>query len=71
MPFTPYNEALASLPAPGAMLRFLRAMCLEEGWPLEEVLPLMTSNPARILKLASKGRIAVGCDADILLLQVG
>lgn len=55
----------------GAMLRFLQAMCLEEGWPLEEVLPFMTANPARILKLPSKGRIAVGCDADILLLEVG
>jgi len=52
-------------------VRFLQAMCCEEGWQLEEVLPLMTANPARILKLPSKGRIAVGCDADILLLQVG
>lgn len=52
------------------MLRFVRAMCLEEGWPLDDVLPLVTANPARILKLPSKGQIAVGCDADILLLQV-
>ena len=53
------------------MLRFARAMCLEEGWALDDVLPLVTANPARILKLPSKGRIAVGCDTDILLLQVG
>lgn len=52
------------------MLRFLRHMHLEAGWQLEEVLPLMTRNPASILKLRGKGRIAVGCAADILLLQV-
>ena len=53
------------------MLRFVQEMVLEEGWPLEEVLPLVTSNPASILKLPHKGRVAVGADADILLLQVG
>lgn len=64
----PAHRALC-LPA-GAMLRFLRAMVMEEGWALEEVLPLMTRNPAARLKLERKGRIAVGCDADILLLEV-
>ncbi|KAL4452078.1 hypothetical protein ABPG75_007740 [Micractinium tetrahymenae] len=54
---------------PGEMLRFLRATVLGGGWPLERVLPLMTSNPARILKLPGKGRLAVGCDADVLLLE--
>jgi beta-aspartyl-dipeptidase (metallo-type) len=53
------------------MLRFVQLMVLEEGWPLEEVLLLVTSNPARILRLPHKGRVAVGADADILLLQVG
>ena len=62
--------SLPALPA-GAMLRFVQEMVLEEGWPLEEVLPLVTSNPASILKLPHKGRVAVGADADILLLQVG
>lgn len=58
------------LPA-GAMLRFVQEMVLEEGWPLKEVLPLVTSNPASILRLPHKGRVAVGADADFLLLQVG
>lgn len=52
------------------MLRFLRAMVLGSGWPLESVLPLMTSTPARILKLPAAGRLAVGCQADVLLLEV-
>ena len=56
--------------AAGAMLRFLRAMHFEEPcWPLEQILPLMTRNPAARLKLPSKGRLQPGCDADILLLD--
>lgn len=37
--------------------------------PLEKILPLMTSNPAKILKLRSKGMLAVGKDADIIMLS--
>jgi len=36
--------------------------------PLEDVLPLLTANPADALRLASKGRIAQGMDADLLFL---
>jgi beta-aspartyl-dipeptidase (metallo-type) len=43
---------------------------LNEGIPLEQALLPLTLNPARILKLASKGRIEVGCDADLLLLNL-
>ncbi|NLV73796.1 MAG: N-acetylglucosamine-6-phosphate deacetylase [Chloroflexi bacterium] len=32
---------------------------------LEQVLPMVTLNPARQLGLTHKGRIAVGCDADL------
>jgi beta-aspartyl-dipeptidase (metallo-type) len=39
--------------------------------PLELVLPFVTSNTARILKLKSKGRIEKGCDADLLVLTEG
>lgn len=39
------------------------------GHRLEAVLPAMTSNVARLLRLAGKGRIAVGCDADLLCLN--
>lgn len=39
------------------------------GMKLDEVLPLITSNPARILQLASKGVIQPGADADLLVLD--
>jgi beta-aspartyl-dipeptidase (metallo-type) len=38
------------------------------GQPLERVLPAFTSNVAQLLRLASKGRIAVGKDADLVVL---
>jgi len=38
--------------------------------PLTEVLPLLTLNPARLLGIEKrKGRLARGCDADIVLLD--
>jgi len=40
-----------------------------EKIPLETALMVSTSNPAQILKLKNKGRIRVGMDADILLLD--
>ena len=36
---------------------------------LEDVLPFVTTNPARALKLASKGRLEEGADADVLLID--
>jgi beta-aspartyl-dipeptidase (metallo-type) len=41
------------------------------GVPFAEALPVVTENPARALKLCRKGRIAVGLDADIVLLEPG
>jgi isoaspartyl dipeptidase IadA len=52
-----------------ALLRALRNMYFQDHWPLERILPLMTANPARVLKLKQKGRIAVGADADLLVLS--
>ncbi len=40
-----------------------------EGIPLEQALQVITSNPARILKLHHKGRLQTGCDADVVLLD--
>ena len=42
---------------------------LDEGLPLDNVLPVFTSNPARIADLRHKGRIEVGFDADLLVLS--
>ena len=40
-----------------------------EGVPLATALQVITSNPARILKLRGKGVLAAGADADIVLLD--
>jgi len=47
----------------------VRQAVLEEGIPLETALRVITSNPARILKLKAKGRLAPGLDADLVLLR--
>jgi beta-aspartyl-dipeptidase (metallo-type) len=39
------------------------------GQPLERVLPAFTSNPARLLMLPRKGRLAAGSDADLVVLD--
>ena len=52
-----------------ALLRLLRDLYFADRWPLERILPLMTSTPAKLLKLKGKGRIEVGYDADIILLS--
>jgi beta-aspartyl-dipeptidase (metallo-type) len=41
----------------------------DEHLPLETALQVVTSNPARILKLRGKGQLAPGADADIVLLE--
>ncbi|MCA1059659.1 beta-aspartyl-peptidase [Rossellomorea aquimaris] len=41
----------------------------EEGIPLEVAIKVITSNPAKILKLKQKGEIGVEKDADIVLLE--
>jgi len=47
----------------------LRQAILVEGFSLEETLKPVTTTPASILKLRNKGRIAVGADADFLILD--
>lgn len=47
----------------------VRQAVLEEGVPFETALRVITANPARILKLRNKGRLAPGLDADLVLLD--
>ena len=42
---------------------------LDAGLKLEQTLPLMTSNVASLLRFHAKGHIAVGMDADLLLVN--
>jgi beta-aspartyl-dipeptidase (metallo-type) len=52
----------------GAMLTTLGAL-LARDVKLHEALPAFTSNPARLLRLATKGRIETGADADLVVLD--
>jgi N-acetylglucosamine-6-phosphate deacetylase len=52
------------------LLQAVRNVMKWSGWPLADVLPLATSNPARVLGLEKKkGALAKGFDADIVLLD--
>ena len=51
----------------GAMLDTLNEL-LARGLPLERALPAFTRNVADLLRLPGKGRVAVGADADLLVL---
>jgi beta-aspartyl-dipeptidase (metallo-type) len=44
--------------------------CVDElAYPLEKLVPLVTQNAARVLKLAGKGRLERGADADLILVE--
>lgn len=47
----------------------VRAAVLDHDIPLETALKVITSNPAKILKLPNKGHLKQGADADVVLLN--
>ena len=53
---------------PGALAETLEQL-LVRGHALEDVLPVFTSNVATLLRMPKKGTIAVGGDADLLVLD--
>ena len=52
----------------GALLATLNAL-LARGVPLAHALPAFTLNPATLLRLRGKGRVAPGQDADLVALD--
>lgn len=71
----PPDRLTASTDAGGSPPRLLLdqvgACVREAGARLEDVLPVVTANTARVLKLPGKGRLAAGGDADLLVLERG
>jgi beta-aspartyl-dipeptidase (metallo-type) len=51
---------------PDSILKEFKDAILDDGMKIQDILPVITSNPARILKLKGKGHIAEGMDADII-----
>jgi beta-aspartyl-dipeptidase (metallo-type) len=49
----------------------LCGLVVKHGYSLDQVLPLVTSNTASVLKLEKKGCLEVGKDADVLLVERG
>ncbi|WP_297630686.1 beta-aspartyl-peptidase [uncultured Clostridium sp.] len=53
----------------GTLFSEMRKAVLKENIPLEEAIKVITSNPAKVLKLPWKGKISNGMDADLNLLR--
>lgn len=51
------------------LIKEIKECVLKEEIPLEIAIKAITSNPAKILKLKSKGRVEKGFDADICILE--
>jgi beta-aspartyl-dipeptidase (metallo-type) len=61
----------ASITSPRNLYEQVRACAVGHGFPIEQVLKLVTSNTARALRLENKGRLEAGKDADVLVLKKG
>ncbi len=54
----------------GTLFKTFRRMVGKEGFSIEEALPFFTTNLEKALSLEKiKGRIAIGYDADVLLID--
>src|SRR6266516_4556674 len=51
------------------MIHVVRTMVRKVNVPLNEAIAMVTQNPARAISLDTKGRLAVGTDADLVVLS--
>jgi dihydroorotase len=65
-----YGKALPGIPGLESMLRLLLTMVHEKKISLPELVLWCCENPSELLGLESKGRIAPGMDADIVVLDM-
>ena len=56
---------------PDILYSQLCGLVVKQRMPLEQMLALCTRNPARVLRLESKGALSAGKDADVLVLAQG
>jgi beta-aspartyl-dipeptidase (metallo-type) len=59
----------AAIISPHTLFEQIRGCIVKHKFPIERVLPLVTSNTATILKLDRKGILEAGRDADVLILR--
>ncbi len=62
------NPSGMSVGSPGEIASTLKELC-DGGCALEKALPAFTQNPADLLRLTDKGRVAIGSDADFVILD--
>lgn len=66
----PYPEAPSGMPSLETALPLLLTAVNEKRLSLPDVVRLYSSKPAEIFGIKSKGRIVVGCDADLVLVDM-
>ena len=57
--------------SPAVLLELLQTVIRDEADQVDAVIAALTRNPADAYGLAAKGRVAAGCDADLLLVDPG
>eukprot|EP00002_Diphylleia_rotans_P006888 TRINITY_DN1632_c0_g1_i2.p1 TRINITY_DN1632_c0_g1~~TRINITY_DN1632_c0_g1_i2.p1 ORF type:complete len:469 (-),score=105.60 TRINITY_DN1632_c0_g1_i2:3099-4505(-) len=54
---------------PDTLLKTVKTLVVTHRWSVQDAIRIVTANPATAMKLSGKGRITVGQDADILILD--
>ena len=67
----PYPRTPSGVPGVQTMLALLLDVVVRDGLSLEVAQSLVSSEPAHLMGWEDKGRIAVGCDADLVLVKLG